>query len=116
MSTVGKRSTRGVPPKRFEAYEDDPHDLMSRRKRNSDKNLGKDKAKAAKNKKIFREYHKVVETEEVKEAKKKKETERKIKQRQKKKQKISTLEEKSQEKAKEAERKRIYRAKKKEIK
>ena len=109
----GKRSTRGIAPLRFEAHtEEGPDDLMSARKKKSDKNLGK--AKAATKKKISREHSKLSDTADEKEVKKKKETERKRKQRQKKKETESTIEDKAKEMLKERNRKRIYRAKKNE--
>ena len=111
----GKRSTRGIAPLRFEAHDEEvPHDLMSARKKMSDKNLGKAKAKAATKKKISREHSKLSDTADEKEVKKKKETERKRKQRQKKKETESTIEDKAKEMLKERNRKRIYRAKKNE--
>ena len=112
-----KRSSRGTEPVRFEAHDEEgPHDLMSARKRKSDKNLGKDRAKAAKKKKMSREYSKLVDTADDKEVKKKKETERKRKQRQKKKDIGSNIKEKAKEMLKERNIKRINRAKKKELK
>ena len=112
----GKRSTRGNVPVRFEAHDEQgPRDLMSARKRKSDKNLGKDKTQAARKKKMSRENRKLIDTKDEKEVKRKKETERKSKQRQKKKDMGSTTEEKAKERLKESNRQRIYRAKKKEL-
>ena len=73
------RSTREVPPERFEAHgEGNPHDLMSRRAQKYEEKLQtKVKKVKAMKKQIYRSEKKLVESVEEKEQSRKKETERK---------------------------------------